>query len=315
MANSKEDATICPPHSHAQMIFADPKNDIAFKKIFGDQNNSHILVSFINAILGFEGSDRVVSVTITSPYQAPKIEDLKETILDVKAINERGEHFIVEMQKKNEHNFAKRSLYYCSKSYSEQLGIGHKYHELQKVYFIGFLNFDMMEGDHYVSRHLILNQETGNQDIADFEFSFIELNKFKKDLDELDDLLDKWIYFVKNAQNLDMIPQAFANDSEIVDAFGQANQHSWTKKEREIYDYVGINENAAQLEIEIAVKKGEARGEAKGKSEGKAEALISFYREGLISKADTILKLKDLKDELALDFYNRCLDELNVVKK
>ena len=40
------------------MKFADPKNDLAFKKIFGNENHKNILISFLNAILDFKDEKR-----------------------------------------------------------------------------------------------------------------------------------------------------------------------------------------------------------------------------------------------------------------
>ncbi|RUM55299.1 MAG: transposase, partial [Nautilia sp.] len=116
------------------MKFADPKNDLAFKKIFGNEKKKEILISFLNAVLDFKGEKRIVDVKIVNPYQVPKIEDLKETILDIKAKNEKGEEFIVEMQKRNLGDFAKRSLYYTSKAYVSQLDKKQDYSKLKKVY-------------------------------------------------------------------------------------------------------------------------------------------------------------------------------------
>ena len=96
------------------MNFADPKNDIAFKKIFGDKNHKKILISFLNAVLGFKGKNKIAEVTVVNPYQVPKIEDLKETVLDIQAVTKKGERFIVEMQKKDLKDFPQRSLYYTS---------------------------------------------------------------------------------------------------------------------------------------------------------------------------------------------------------
>ncbi|MEA3314613.1 MAG: Rpn family recombination-promoting nuclease/putative transposase, partial [Campylobacterota bacterium] len=103
------------------MKFADPKNDIAFKKIFGDESKKEILISFLNAILDFKDDERIEDITILNPYQVPKIEELKETILDIRATNKKKQHFIVEMQKNDYKDFAKRSLYYTSKAYVQQL--------------------------------------------------------------------------------------------------------------------------------------------------------------------------------------------------
>ena len=159
------------------MKFADPKNDIAFKKIFGNENKREILMSFLNSVLDFKGNQEIVDLTLVNPFQIPKIEALKETILDIKARNKNNEQFIVEMQRKDLGNFAKRSLYYTSKAYVAQLDRNCDYSQLKKVYFIGILNFIIFDNKDYISRHLIINQETTQQDIKDFEFAFIELPK------------------------------------------------------------------------------------------------------------------------------------------
>ena len=67
------------------MKFADPKNDIAFKRIFGDEKHTEVLISFLNSVLDFKGNKQIKKVTLANPYQIPKIKDLKNTILDIKA--------------------------------------------------------------------------------------------------------------------------------------------------------------------------------------------------------------------------------------
>jgi len=150
--------------------FADPKNDLAFKKIFGNREHKNILISLLNSILDFREEKTIVDVELVNPYQVPKIPELKETILDIHATNKNGEKFIVEMQRKDLGNFTKRSLYYTSKAYVEQLPKGNDYTSLKKVYFIGIVNFEIFSSEKYVSRHLIINQETSSQDLDDFEF-------------------------------------------------------------------------------------------------------------------------------------------------
>jgi hypothetical protein len=67
------------------MQFADIKNDIAFRKIFGNEQKTAPLISFLNAALQLEGNERVVSVSLANPYQFPRIAGEKATILDVRA--------------------------------------------------------------------------------------------------------------------------------------------------------------------------------------------------------------------------------------
>ena len=114
------------------MKFADPKNDIAFKKIFGDENHKEILISFLNSVLDFKDNKAIKTVKLDNPYQLPNIKELKETILDIKATNQDDEEFIVEMQKKNSGDFTKRSLYCTSKAYVSQIDKAVDYPKLKK---------------------------------------------------------------------------------------------------------------------------------------------------------------------------------------
>jgi len=246
------------------MKFADPKNDLAFKKLFGDEEHSEILISFLNAVLDFKEEQAIVEVSLVNPYQVPRIPELKETILDIKAKNQKGESFIVEMQKKDLGDFTKRSLYYTSKAYVEQLSKGKDYTRLKRVYFIGLLNFNIFENKNYISRHLIVNQETQTQDLSDFEFTFIELPKFNKPLEALESILDKWIYFLKHAQDLTMIPQTYANLHTFQKAFSIVTQTSWNTKELELYDYITLKEFDELNALRTAERKGLQKGIEQG---------------------------------------------------
>ncbi len=263
------------------MRFADPKNDIAFKKIFGDENKTSVLISFLNSILDFKDTKQIKSLTIVNPYQVPKIEDLKNTILDIKAINQDDEEFIVEMQVEKDINFAKRSLYYTSKSYVNQLDKAEKYPTLKKVYFIGILDFAIFETDDYLSRHLILDSKTHKQELKDFEFNFIELKKFDLSLQECDTLAKKWIYFIQNAENLKLIPKEYENIDEFKLAFESAKIYNWDKDELEVYDYVSIQEGKRLSELETAKLDGIEQGIEQGKLKEKLEIARKSLEQGL----------------------------------
>jgi predicted transposase/invertase (TIGR01784 family) len=228
---------------------------LPLKRFLEMKNITEILISFLNSVLDFKDDKEIVKVTLANPYQVPKIPELKETILDIKAKNRNGDIFIVETQKKDLGDFAKRSLYYTSKVYVSSLSKGNNYSELKKVYFIGILNFEMFDNKSYISRHLIINQETKTQDLKDFEFYFLELPKFNKELNELETVLDKWIFFLKNANDLTMIPKEF-KFKPFDDAFNIAMQTVCTKKELEVYDYISLKEYDDINAIKTAEKKG-----------------------------------------------------------
>jgi predicted transposase/invertase (TIGR01784 family) len=188
------------------MRFVNPKNDIAFKKIFGNEQKKEILISFLNAVLDLTGDHEIEDLEILNPYQSPKIEALKHTILDVRAQDKRGVTFIVEMQLENIPGLTKRFAYYAAKAYTAQMEPGDDYTKLNRVIFIGILDFATFRSKPYLSRHAILNTASHEQELDAFEFVFIELPKFTKDEPELETILEKWVYFLRCAEEWEVTP-------------------------------------------------------------------------------------------------------------
>jgi predicted transposase/invertase (TIGR01784 family) len=223
------------------MRFADIKNDIAFRKIFGNETKTEILISFLNAILKLEGNKQIIEVEILNPYQLARIAGSKSSILDVRAKDKTGSSYIVEMQVTDKKGLDKRIIYYSAKGYASQLDASENYYKLKPVIFIGILNFEYMQSPNYLSRHLILDSETQEHKLKDLEFTFIELPKFNKTEQELQTMGEKWVFFIKNAENLNVIPQS-VNDKGLQSAYQEADRHSWTKEELEEYEYARMRE-------------------------------------------------------------------------
>jgi predicted transposase/invertase (TIGR01784 family) len=240
------------------MQFADIKNDIAFRKIFGNENKTEILISFLNAVLALEGNKKITWVEILNPYQLPIVLGAKSTILDVRAKDKAGNEYIVEMQVTNKIGFAKRVVYYSAKSYSAQLDSGENYYQLKPTIFIGILNFEFLESKNYLSRYLILDAETKEHKLKDLDFNFIELTKFNKTEEELQTLIEKWVYFIKNAENLTVIPPN-SDDEGLKSAYTEADRHTWTKKDLEAYAYARMRETDEVTEKMLVEERAELR--------------------------------------------------------
>ncbi len=260
------------------MQFADIKNDVAFRKIFGNENRKESLVSFLNAILEFDGERKIVSVTILNPYQLPRLKGGKVTIVDVKATDQTGRTYIVEMQVAELDGFGKRVLYYFAKSYRDQIKRGDFYRQLKPVIFIGILDFVYTQNPNFLSRSQVKDVETNERTLHDVEFTFIELPKFNKESKELRNLTEKWVYFIKNAENLNLIPEN-TDDEGLKSAYQEANKQTWTTEELAAYDYVYMREEDERARMDSAERKGadNSRTEiAKNlKSEGLPDAIIA----------------------------------------
>ena len=236
------------------MKFVDITNDIAFRKIFGNDSKKKSLISFLNAVIDLPKNEQIIDVEITNPYQLGKLSGGKSTIVDVKAKDEKGNIFIVEMQVAEFDFFNKRILYYTSQSYVSQIDKGVQYNKLRPVYFIGILEFEIGQNPNYFSRHKVLDVETKEQIIQDVEFNFIELPKFDKTIEQLESSIDQWTYFIKNAENLTLIPES-VKDEGLKEAYIEANQQNWTKEELEDYQRASIKERDEVGRIEFAEKK------------------------------------------------------------
>jgi predicted transposase/invertase (TIGR01784 family) len=234
------------------MKFVDVKNDVAFRKIFGNENRTEALISFLNAVLEFEGDQRITKVMILNPYQLPKLRGGKVTIIDVKATDQAGRTYIIEMQVADVDGFSKRVLYYSSKSYSSQIKRGDFYRKLRPVIFIGVLDFEHTQNENYINRSQIRDVETGEQTIKDMEFTFIELPKFNKEEKDLVTLTDKWIYFIKNSEGLEIIPDE-TDDVGLKSAYEEANTQTWTQEELDAYDYSFMREEDDRAKFDKAM--------------------------------------------------------------
>ena len=262
------------------MKFVDVKNDVAFRKIFGNENKKEILISFLNAVLKLIGDKRIKNVVIANPFQLPILPNMKASIIDVKARDYSGNTFIIEMQVADIIAMDKRLLYYTSKEYSQQIISGEKYTELNPVIFIGIFDFHFTEGGDYYSHHAICNVETKERVIKDMDFYFIELTKFNKELKTLESIMDKWIYFIKEAENIDVIPDNI-DDEGLKEAYIDANKNSWTQTELDAYNYAAMREQDDRGRIAMAVLKAEQKAAQKAKEEEKEDAVIGLHGNGV----------------------------------
>ena len=257
------------------MRFINPKTDYAFKKIFGSEQSHDILISFLNAIL-YDGRIIIKDLEILNPYLAPKIRGVKETYLDVKAKLDNDTTVIIEMQVLNIEGFEKRILYNAAKAYSTQLGVGQDYTLLDPVIALTITDFEMFpEMEQLISRFILKEKDfLIDYPIYDIELVFVELPKFHKEVNGLETLSDKWLYFLKCARQLDVVPESMNLVPEIKQAFEIANEVNLTPEQIEDMEmqemFIHDQRNA--------IKKALNQGRQDGLEEGKVAARIEIAR-------------------------------------
>lgn len=295
------------------MQFVDPKTDIAFKKIFGNDAHKEILQEFLNEILILESP--IASLEILNPYQVPKLYELKLTSLDIKAKDQLEREFLIEMQVAKEEWFCQRAMYYSAKSYSQQLKIGGNYQELHPVIFLGILNFKAFEHERYFTRHVILDTESKTHHLKELEFNFVELPKFSKAENELETTAEKWLYFLKQAENLDHIPEN-TNSPILQTAYQMAEQHKWSRDELEVYESQIMEVHRRQNVEQTAWKEGLEQGLEQGLEKGREEGLEQGREEGVQLEKQTIAKgmlAEGLKIETIAKLTGLSPDKINAL--
>ncbi|MCL2938306.1 MAG: Rpn family recombination-promoting nuclease/putative transposase, partial [Trichodesmium sp. MAG_R02] len=114
---------------------------------------------------------------------------------------------------------------------------------------------------------------------AEMRLFFVELPKFNKSLDELETLVDKWIYFIKEADSLEVIPESLGKVSIIEKALNIANEINLSVKELELLEQRAIMAQDESGRILFAEEKGEKIGEEKGRIKGTIAMIILLLKE------------------------------------
>jgi predicted transposase/invertase (TIGR01784 family) len=137
---------------------------------------------------------------------------------------------------------------------------------------------------------MITDVATGERDLDILSFSFIELPKFNKTLDELETVTDRWAYFFKNAPGLD--PEEVDRMKEempVMDqAFDTLSRASYT--EAELLQELRFSMKADEINSRMQMERKEGREE--GERDAKLSVALSMLAEG--SSMDFITKCTGL---------------------
>ena len=248
----------------------DPKMDFVFKNIFGSEKHPNILISFLNATL--KPKDLITEVEIkNTDLNKGYIED-KFSRLDVKATTSNDEIINIEIQLKNEYNMIKRSLYYWSKLYSEQLNEGEDYSLLKRTICINILNFKYLKTRMFHSVYRMKEIHT-NEELSDIEeIHFIEIPKLEDGSDEKD-MLVAWIEFLKNPES-EKVRSLEMSVDEIREAKDELIKMSNDDTQRELYEM-----RAKTLRDKVsALNEAERKGIKKGREEGEKNKAIEIAK-------------------------------------
>lgn len=256
--------------------YVNPFTDFGFKKIFGEEASKPLLIDFLNALL--PKKDKIVDLSFKNSEQLGQTEFDRKAIYDIYCESEKGEKFIVELQKAKQNYFKDRTVYYSTFPIREQAEKGEWYFSLKAVYCIGILDFTFDDYETETEKsevvHTIkLKDQFGKIFYDKLTFIYLEMPNFKLDENQLKNRLDKWLYFIKYLEDFESIPTIFADE-----VFNKAFEKAEIAKfgSREIASY----ENSLKIyrDLKNVIDTAFDDGKIEGKLEGILEVKIEMAK-------------------------------------
>jgi predicted transposase/invertase (TIGR01784 family) len=133
----------------------DPKVDVAFKKVFGSEDNTLLLIDLLHAVI--LPDRRITGLEIAQAQSEKDLPLDKQAIGDIRARDQGNRRFHLEMQWQTPWFFPKRFLFYWSKFHSQQMRAGDYYQTLGPTFSICFANSTLFPAvaDHHLVFRLL----------------------------------------------------------------------------------------------------------------------------------------------------------------
>ncbi len=263
-----------------------PTVDFVFKRLFGDEKNADVLVSFLNSVFESANESLIESVEILNPFLDKEALSDKMSVLDIRARTETRTLVNIEIQLWNTGEMRKRTLYYWARLYAGQMEEGTRYQALQKTIAVNILDFDAIAGErHHTVFHV--REDTTDHLLTDaLEIHFLELRKLREQSVGLEKKLVRWMLFLA-ARTRERMEELAKEEPMMQKALTTLEFLSQDEQTRMLYE-------ARQKALhDYASAIGEA--EDKGRMEGRMETAKAMLADGM--DTERIARLTGLSAE------------------
>jgi predicted transposase/invertase (TIGR01784 family) len=218
------------------MKYLDPKNDLIFKKVFGEHPD--ILMSFLNSMLPLPQGQEIVELEYLSPEMIPETYLEKFTSVDVRCKDNLGRQFLVEMQMNWTTAFKQRVLFNASKAYVTQSEKGVEFKSLKPVYALNLINENYLPlVTEYYHHYAVVHLKDSNERLHGLEFVFVELDKFRAQNIRDKKLQILWLRFLTEVgEKTEHISPELLEQPEINKAIQYVMEASLSKEEKLRYE-------------------------------------------------------------------------------
>ena len=193
--------------------YADLLDDDVFKLVFGQESSKDVMIEFLNQVI----DDRtIVDLEFMDKEMKSMDREKKDSVYDIFCKTDDGSRIVVEVQRRKQASYVESTIYYSTFQVRNQVDAGRADYAFCPVYVINILDFNIDEnkGNPEVKTVFRLREDTTHALLTDkLTFIFLELNKFKKSIEELDgDILEGMYFCLKNMAKLDGCPEVLTHE-------------------------------------------------------------------------------------------------------
>ncbi len=275
--------------------YINPFTDFGFKRLFGEEVNKDLLIDFLNALL--QGQQTIRSLTYLKTEQLGGTEFERKAIFDLYCENQRGEKFIVELQRAKQMFFRERTIFYSTFPIRDQARPNDWDFRLRAVYTIAILDFALDDDpgppDKYRYDVQLVETELGRVFYDKLTYIYLVMPKFRKAPGQLESRFEKWLYAIKHLGALERMPdglrgrifEKFFEKAEI--AKFNPDEHVSYEASLKIYrDWKNTLDSAhhdgfmegKERGLAEGMEKGHARGVEEGMEKGRSAAVEAMVR-------------------------------------
>ena len=269
-------------------------NDYFVRYLLGSVGNEDILENIVNAVLEDLGFETVHNLQIINPHNLPENINLKESVLDVKALTTDNRKVIIEIQLSGNIDFLKRIYYYISRNIVSEVEEKEPYDIISEVISINFVDFNMDFGDAGKPHRCFKLIDTENPDIVldMVQMHIVEVPRFIKVVNNADieyikrNKILSWIEFF-TAKDFDKVKEKLKEVNNIMPKVinkyerfisSEDEMQVYNARDAFLYGQTIMLKREREEGIQEGIEKGIQEGIEKGLQEGRREEQIAIAR-------------------------------------
>jgi predicted transposase/invertase (TIGR01784 family) len=280
----------------------------AMKKLLRSKANFDILEGFLSELL--KETIQILAILESESNQENRQDKFNR--IDLKVKNHKNEVIVVEVRYERQFDYLQRVVFGTDKAIPEHLQEGDPYSDVVRVISVNILYFDLGQGEDYVYHGLThfkglhwhdtlqlsedqqaLYQKNQLQELFP-EHYLIKVNNFD---DIVEDTLDEWIYFLKNAEiKSDFKAKGIKKAQQTLGILklSEKERQAYARYQDNLHYQASMVESSYTIGMLKGRKKGIEEGLKKGREEGMKESVRKRQNEQSKEIALNLLSISDL---------------------